>query len=115
MYRATTPTHKFCFGTINPNSFKEILITYVQNGNIVLEKKKQDLVITSKETEEKEETIICYYAELKLSQEETKLFSIKNGNNIDIQIRAIDHIGNVAASNKMKVSLLDVLNDEVLK
>ena len=115
MYRATTPTHKFCFGIINPDLFKEILITYVQNDSIILEKKKQDLVITSTEIEEGEETITHYHAALKLTQEETKLFKIQNGINITVQIRAIDNEGNVSASNKMKVSLQDVLNDEVLE
>lgn len=128
MFRATTPTHKFCFGTINPELFKEILLTYAQNDKVVLEKKKQDLVITSEEITVKlpkeetneeitvdEETVTHYHATLKLTQEETKLFKIQNGLTITVQIRTIDNEGNVAASNKMKVSLQDVLNDEVLE
>jgi len=115
MYRATTPTHKFCFGKVDPNLFKEILITYVQNDAIVLEKKKQDLVITSEDISTSEGTETHYHAELKLTQEETKKFAIQPVSNITVQIRAIDNYGNVSASNKMKVSLQDVLNDEVLE
>lgn len=115
MFRATTPTHKFCFGTINPGLFKEILLTYAQNDKTVLEKKKQDLVITSEEVSINDETQTHYHATIKLTQEETKAFKIQNGQTITVQIRAIDNDGNVAASNKMKVSLQDVLNDEVLE
>ena len=115
MYRATTPTHKFCFGRVNPGLFKEILVTYVQNDMIVLEKKKQDLVITSEDVPVGEGTETHYHAELKLTQEETKAFTLQQGGNIAVQIRALDNYGNVSASNKMKVSLQDVLNDEVLE
>ena len=115
MYRATTPTHKFCFGKVNPDLFKEILITYAQNDAIVLEKKKQDLVITSEDVPVGDITETHYRAELKLTQEETNLFTVEHGNNITIQIRAIDNYENVSASNKIKVSLQDVLNDEVLE
>lgn len=115
MYRATTPTHKFCFGRVNPNLFKEILVTYAQNDTIILEKKKQDLVITSEDIMHDEETETYYHATLKLTQQETNLFKTQNGLTIVIQIRAIDNEGNVSASNKMKVSIQDVLNDEVLE
>jgi len=115
MYRGTTPTHKFCFGTVNPNNYKEILVTYVQDERIVMEKHKQDLVITSEEIPSNEETVIHYHAELQLTQEEANAFSAQPGSNVSIQLRAIDNEGNVLASNKMKVTVLDVLNDEVLE
>lgn len=115
MYRGTTPTHKFCFGTTDPNDFKEILITYVQNDEIVMEKRKDDLVITSEEIPSDEEPIVHFHATVKLSQEEANLFSADPKSIVAIQLRAIDYLGNVLASNKMKFSVLDVLNDEVLE
>lgn len=110
MYRATTPTHNFCFGEVDPESFKTILISYVQNDKVVLEKTKDDLVFTSDEYEGETH----YHASLKLTQEETNKFSAKT-NYVYIQIRACDYNQNVVASNIVKVSLFDVLNDEVLE
>ena len=115
MYRGTTPTHKFCFGEVNPDDFKEILITYSQNEVIIMEKHKQDLVITSEEVPSNEETITHYHATIRLTQEEANLFNGDRGKPVYIQLRAIDYFGNVSASNKMQVSVLDVLNDEVLE
>lgn len=110
MYRATTPTHKFCFGNVNPEDFKTILITYAQSDKIVFEKSKSDLEFTSEEYEGETH----YHASVKLSQEETSMFSAKS-NIVSIQIRASDYDGNVIASNIVKIPLLDVLNDEVLE
>ncbi len=110
MYRATTPTHNFCFGEVDPESFKTILISYVQNDKIILEKTKDDLQFTSEEYEGETH----YHASLKLSQEETRMFSEKS-NYVYIQIRASDYDQNVVASNIVKAPLLDVLNDEVLE
>ena len=115
MYRGTTPTHKFCFGEVNPNDFKEILITYSQNDIIMMEKHKQDLVITSEEISSDEGTITHYHATIKLTQEEANLFNSDRGKPVFIQLRALDYYANVSASNKMQVSVLDVLNDEVLQ
>lgn len=110
MYRATTPTHKFCFGKIDPQSFKEIRITYAQNGNIVFEKTKDNLIFWTEETGEG----LHYHASLKLTQIETNMFKPIVNSYISIQIRACDYSGNVVASNIVKVPVLDVLNDEVL-
>lgn len=115
MYRGTTPTHKFCFGTTNPNDFKEILVTYTQDDKIIMEKHKQDLVITSEEIPSGEETVTHYHATIKLTQEEANLFDGNRGKPVYIQLRAIDYYANVLASNKMQVSVLDVLDDEVLE
>jgi len=115
MYRGTTPTHKFCFGTTDPNNFKEILITYVQNDTIVLEKRKEDLVITSEDVTSGEEIVTHYRATITLTQEEANAFSRDPVGTVSVQLRAIDYEGNVMASNKMRFSVLDVLNDEVLE
>lgn len=111
MYRATTPTHYFCFGDSDPESFKSILITYVQNDKIILEKTEKDLTFGTKIVGEETK----YYASIKLSQEETKLFSARPNASVSIQVRALDYSGNAVASCKNKISVLDVLNDEVLE
>lgn len=111
MYRATTPTHYFCFGECNPESFKSILITYVQNDKIILEKTESDLTFGSETIDEETK----YYASIKLTQEETKLFLAKPNPAVTVQVRALDYAGNAVASCKTKISILDVLNDEVLE
>lgn len=108
MYRATTPTHIFVFEVDPEENFKTILITYSQNGEIVLEKGKNDLTF-----EEKEECCgKVYQATLQLTQEESNLFEADKI--VSVQIRAVSYDGDVVASEKMSVSVKDVLNDEVL-
>ena len=111
MYRATTPTHKFCFGEVDPEGFKEIRITYVQNGGIVFEKTKDDLAFGIEDADEGTH----YHASLRLSQEETSRFKPIANSYVSLQIRACDYDGNVVASDILKIPLLDVLNDEVLE
>lgn len=46
MYRFTTPKHTFSFSeSIDLASLSEILITYMQDNKIILEKRKTDLTI----------------------------------------------------------------------
>lgn len=108
MYRATTPTHIFVFEVDPDETFKTILITYSQSGVIILEKDKEDLTF-----EEKQECCgKVYHALLRLTQEETKLFAAEKL--VSVQIRAVTNDGDVVASEKMTVTVNDVLNDEVL-
>ena len=111
MYRATTPTHIFWFNEVDPNiAYKAILITYAQNGRNVLEKTKQDLSFGVEALDEG----LCYYASLKLTEEETLLFSSDPNNSIEIQIRAINQEDVACASNKIKIPCLDVLDSKKL-
>lgn len=111
MIRATTPKHMFTFDVNPEETFSEILITYAQNGKIVLEKHKSDLTF---------ETCDCfggktvYRAFVKLTQEETKLFSANPKGIVNIQVRAITENGDAIASDIMQISVQNVLNDEVL-
>ena len=52
LYRATTPTHTFVFDDNPETAFKTILVSYEQNGAIILEKGKEDMVFGT-ETDEK--------------------------------------------------------------
>ena len=110
MYRATTPKHVFTFD-VNPDEmFSQILITYVQNGKIILEKHKEDLTFgTGTGCDGKS----VFTATATLTQEETKFF--KENGIVSIQIRALTYDGEAVASDKMSISVQNVLNDEVLQ
>ena len=105
MIRATTPIHQFIFDT-DPELFDRILITYAQNGRIVLEKEKEDLTFEEQTEEGK------YPAYVRLTQEETKLFSERT---VNIQVRVLTQGGEALASDKKAIKVEDVLNDEVLE
>ena len=109
MFRATTPTNVFVFDVNPVETFKTILITYAQDNQIVLEKGKSDLTVTEG-TGCDNETV--YEAALVLTQEETKLFNAQSA--VKIQIRALTYEDEVVASEKMTVSVKDVLDDQVL-
>jgi hypothetical protein len=89
---------------VDPSDFKTILITYVQDDTIVLEKHKNDLIII--------EVGDVYEASLRLTQEETKLFNSQSS--VKVQVRALTYNGDALASEKMTVNVFSVLNDEVL-
>lgn len=105
--RATTPTHYFTIET-DPSLFKRILITYKQNGAIVLEKTKDEISV-AEETEDEETVYILSY---RLTQAETKGFSMNFP--VYVQIRALTFDGAALASDIVKIDVETVLNDEVL-
>ena len=109
MYRATTPKHTFCFDVNAEDTFNTILITYVQDGEIVFEKGKSDLTFLEGEVVDGKTVFAAY---LRLTQEETKLFN--NRSPVKVQVRAVSINGEVVASKIMSVPINDVLNDEVL-
>ena len=104
MIRATTPTHRFIFDQ-NPELFERILITYAQNGKIVLEKEKEDLTF-------EEPTEGQYPAHVQLTQEETKLFRVGQ---VTVQVRVLTSGEDALASEKTAIDVENVLNDEVLE
>lgn len=99
MIRATTPTHRFTLPFDYNTYVKKILITYSQSGEIVLEKKENDVQIDG--------NIVSYT----LTQEETKLFS--NGY-VSVQVRVLTLNNEALASEKYSMHIDNVLNDEVL-
>ena len=112
MYRATTPTHVFWFNNIDPDeNFSKILITYVQDGETLFEKTKQDLTFgtTTKDGE------VCYYGCITLTQAETNKISADKSCPTEIQMRVKDYYGNVMATNKIRLTANDVLNDSVME
>ena len=112
MIRATTPKHIFYFES-DPSVYARILITYQQNGNTILEKTQDDLTI-EETTAPCDETKTVYAAWFRLTQEETKLFNAKIGNQAAVQVRVLTTADEALASEKKYFKVLDVLNDEVL-
>ena len=100
MRRATTPTHTFCFPTEYQGKISKVLVTYSQNGVIVLQKKLDDGVF--------ENNIF----KITLTQEETNLFN--NFQVVEIQVRALTQDNSAVASDIYEVPCQRVLNDEVL-
>lgn len=104
MYRATTPTHTFTL-PIQTSTCNEILVTYKQ-GTATLDKHYEDSTLPSGMT------LDGYDVAIKLSQEETLKFNAKN--KVEVQVRVLTNDNNAMASQKFKVSVQDVLNEEIL-
>ena len=111
MIRATTPKQVFIFET-NPSEFEKILITYVQNDSIVLEKQKSDLTVDP--VTNPSDKVVGYAAWFRMTQEETKRFLSGPGKQVSVQVRVKTPSGEVLASDKKTFSVQNVLNDEVL-
>lgn len=121
MYRATTPIHTFIFDVDPEETFKTILITYAQNGTVLVEKGKNDLTIVEKQDPKGNS---YWEATVMLSQTETKKFTVQAEScfgssnatkSVDVQVRALTYADEAVASEKMTVMVKDVLNDEVLE
>ena len=111
MIRATTPKQIFTFEQ-DPSEFTKILITYVQNDKIILEKEKDDLTIEP--VYNPSEKIVGYAAWFRMTQEEANMFLSGPGKQATVQVRVKTSMGEVLASEKKTFSVQDVLNDEVL-
>lgn len=111
MIRATTPKHVFLFDA-DPSVYSKILITYQQNGAIVLEKTKDDLTFETVEDTCSGET--RFGAWFRLTQEESNKFQAGPGKQVTVQIRVLTTANEALASDKKTFSVQDVLNDEVL-
>lgn len=98
MIRSTTPTHIFKLPTL-VETLKDALITYAQNGQIVVEKKLEDCIIDQNKIT------------VKLTQEETNKFS---EGNVKIQMRVLTTGGSAFASQIFTLCCHNVLDDEVL-
>lgn len=109
MIRGTTPTHTFTFDNLDPQTFKVLNIYYAQQGVEILSKGKEDCTFSTKETDSK----TVYLASVTLTQEETKIFKPKY--DVEVQLRVLTADDRALASPKYKLSVWDVINDEVLE
>lgn len=108
MIRATTPTHRFIFEGIDPQTFKELNIYYAQQGIELIKKTIKDCSFNTKEGEKG----LLYFVDVTLSQEETKLFTPKM--KCKVQLRALTADNRALATDEYEVAVKDVINDEVL-
>lgn len=99
MIRGTTPTHTFTF-SVDLSDVKDFVITYVQMGKIVLEKRMADCTIS-------ENKIV-----VTLTQEETLKFF--HTSVVEIQAKVLTTGGTVLASNVFNTYVSRILNEEVL-
>lgn len=102
MYRATTPTHVFTL-PFDTSECTEIQVAYKQN-NHELVRHYQDGTLPEGMTLDGKDVNIF------MSQEDTLAFSRGKA---QVQIRVLKS-GKVMASQKMNVSVYDVINEEVL-
>lgn len=112
MVRATTPIHSFIFEE-DPSQYAKILITYAQGKIPVLEKTKDDLII-EEITDDFSPQKGQYRAYCRLSQEDTRKFTGNACTPVFVQIRVLTESNEALASEKVKIPIYDVLNDEVL-
>ena len=83
MYRATTPLHRFVFAD-DPSAYPVVKVTYAQGKRTIIEKDKEDLEFSSYTIPS---GATRYTASLRLTQEETKLFT--EGNTVMVQVRVL--------------------------
>ena len=105
MYRATTPTHTYTL-PIDTSTCKEILVTYKQN-KAQLDKHYQDNLLPPGMTLDGDKVII------KLTQAETLMFC--DSNPAYSQVRVLTADDSAYASQRFKVSINAVLNEEILQ
>ena len=99
MIRGTTPTHTITF-PFDLSDVKDFVVTYVQRGKIVLEKKKEDFEISGSK------------ATVTLAQEDTLKFD--HTSVVEIQAKVLMTGGTVLASNIFNTYVSRILNEEVL-
>ena len=99
MIRGTTPTHTFTF-SVDLSDVKDFVITYVQKGKIVLEKRKHDCTISDNKVA------------VTLTQEETLAFD--HLTMVEMQAKVLTNGGTVLASNIFTTHVSRILNEEVL-
>lgn len=122
--RGTTPYHSFVI-PLRAEQIDQIWITYTQNGEIVLDKTKEDATITNIEDlyenasmeELTEEELNSCQVVLHLSQEDTlafKFYPAAEKNLTIIQIRILDTEGEAFSSDPVSERIMGALKDGVI-
>ena len=100
MRRLSTPTHTFTLD-IDMMIVKTIRIVYAQDDSVILVKRGEDVLIDGNTVS------------VRLTQEETRLFSASSTVSIQLDILTTD--GDVLHSDIIKTLVQDVLLDEVVE
>lgn len=99
IYQGSTPTNEITV-PFPKNLIDKVVVTYYQDGKIVLEKHTDDLTISD------------YSVTAELNQEDTLRFEADKMVVIQIKVKTTD--GDVIPSDNMYASVYKVLNKEVL-
>lgn len=97
--RGTTPTHTFTLG-LDTALLKTVRIIYSQMGRVILVKTGDDLTLDGNEVS------------TTLSQEETFAFNCSKP--VEIQVRALDHLGGALKTKIYTVPVGRCLEDVVM-
>lgn len=108
MYQASTPLIRFLF-PVDPDDAKDILISFTQNRNVILDKHKSDLTMLGEVTKRGKN---YYGATLRLTQNETNLF--KGTMLVTVQIKMLTYNEEVLVSKTSSFVMADTMNDEVM-
>lgn len=100
MRQGTTPKHTFTL-PFEASTLSVVQITYKQGGRIILQKETEDCNLEGESIS------------VKLTQDETFLFTA--GNEVQIQVRALDSENNALASDIFRDSVEPSLDKEVLE
>lgn len=108
MYSATTPKHTIAF-PVPSEEIKAVVITYAQDGEIILEKSKDDLTFETVE----QGGVEFYTGWLRLTQEETLKFDAQKGKYC-MQVKALSYFDEVIAGDKRFYSVVPSLHEKVM-
>lgn len=100
MIKGTTPTHTF-FLPFETDVIKDVRITYVQNGTVVLNKEAENCTMKGNEVS------------VKLTQEDTMMFN--EGACVEVQVRVLTVAGDALASEIVRIGCDRILDDGVLE
>ena len=109
LFRLTTPTHEFVTD-LDPNEWESFIISYSQHDQTILEKTEEDLIAI--EDHRDDNSMPGWYLIIRLTQEETARFTPKE--KCYIQVRCKYDSDAVFASEKIMVSVDDVINQTVM-
>lgn len=109
LHIGATPTHYFTF-PVSPDDLDKVLITYAQDGQIVLEKTKDDLEFKEREEDDGTMSYLGYFT---FTQEETLMFDGRKPKYC-MQVKAKTMLDEVLGSNIQYYSIEPALNKEVI-
>lgn len=111
--RGTTPYHSFII-PLTSDEIDTIYVTYLQNGEVVVDKSKEDMSITDLNDGSGEDIQPSCQVEVHLTQEDTLSFTFypaarKNVAVIQIRVKTID--GEAYTSDPIHERIMGVLKD----
>ena len=105
MYRVTTPTHTFTL-PIQTSTCKEIQVTYRQGDYSLIKHYRDEVLPEGMILDGKNVSV-------HLTQQETKQFCRKS--QASVQVRVLTNDDNALASQKFKITINDVLSEDILE